>query len=134
MAGPNTEAPSMYKQPSRKGKRAWRKNVDLTEVQEGLENVRDEIIKTGGGIAEKDGNELFATDTAGDVEIAKKHQHGRKLLKADEILALRSAVPGLEGRKKRKADDAVAGSTKRQKTGSYVSHKELQRLKAVADG
>ncbi len=40
-----TEAPKQFKQPSRKGKKAWRKNVDLTEVQEGLEVVRDEIIK-----------------------------------------------------------------------------------------
>lgn len=38
-------APAQYKQPSRKGKKAWRKNVDVTEVQEGLEEVRDELIK-----------------------------------------------------------------------------------------
>jgi nucleolar protein 53 len=39
------EAPQQHKQPSRKGKKAWRKNVDVTEIQEGLEEVRDEIIK-----------------------------------------------------------------------------------------
>ena len=39
------EAPQQYKQPSRKGKKAWRKNVDVTEIQEGLEEVRDEVIK-----------------------------------------------------------------------------------------
>ena len=38
-------APQQYKQPSRKGKKAWRKNVDVSEIQEGLENVRDEVIK-----------------------------------------------------------------------------------------
>ena len=38
-------APQQYKQHSRKGKRAWRKNVDVSEIQEGLENVREEIIK-----------------------------------------------------------------------------------------
>ena len=37
-------APAQYKQPSRKGKKAWRKNVDVTEVQSGLEEVRDQII------------------------------------------------------------------------------------------
>jgi len=42
---PSTEAPRQFKQPSRKGKKAWRKNVDLTEVQEGLEAVRQEIIQ-----------------------------------------------------------------------------------------
>jgi nucleolar protein 53 len=38
-------APQQHKQPSRKGKKAWRKNVDVTEIQEGLEEVRDELIK-----------------------------------------------------------------------------------------
>jgi hypothetical protein len=38
-------APQQHKQPSRKGKKAWRKNVDVTEIQEGLEEVRDEITK-----------------------------------------------------------------------------------------
>lgn len=38
-------APAQHKQPSRKGKKAWRKNVDVTEIQEGLEEVREEIIK-----------------------------------------------------------------------------------------
>lgn len=39
------EAPQQYKQPSRKGKRAWRKNVDVSEVQEGLRLLKDEEIK-----------------------------------------------------------------------------------------
>lgn len=39
------EAPRQFSQPSRKGKKAWRKNVDVTEVQEGLENVREEEIQ-----------------------------------------------------------------------------------------
>jgi nucleolar protein 53 len=38
-------APQQPKQPSRKGKRAWRKNVDVSEIQDGLEVVRDEVIK-----------------------------------------------------------------------------------------
>ena len=38
-------APQQYKQSSRKGKKAWRKNVDVTDIQEGLEEVRDELIK-----------------------------------------------------------------------------------------
>jgi hypothetical protein len=38
-------APQQHKQSSRKGKKAWRKNVDVTEIQEGLEELRDEVIK-----------------------------------------------------------------------------------------
>ena len=39
------EAPQQYKQPSRKGKKAWRKNVDVSEVQTGLEDAREEVIQ-----------------------------------------------------------------------------------------
>jgi hypothetical protein len=38
-------APQQFKQPSRKGKKAWRKNVDITDVQSGLERLREEIIQ-----------------------------------------------------------------------------------------
>ena len=38
-------APQTHGQRSRKGKKAWRKNVDVSEIQEGLENAREEVIK-----------------------------------------------------------------------------------------
>lgn len=41
----NPDAPQQHKQPSRKGKKAWRKNVDISEVQHGLEELNDQIIK-----------------------------------------------------------------------------------------
>ena len=40
-------APSQRNQSSRKGKRAWRKNVDLDEVEEGLEELRAEERASG---------------------------------------------------------------------------------------
>ena len=40
-------APSQRTQSSRKGKRAWRKNVDLDEVEEGLEEIRAEERVSG---------------------------------------------------------------------------------------
>jgi hypothetical protein len=40
-------APSQHNQGSRKGKRAWRKNVDIGEVEEGLEGMRAEERVTG---------------------------------------------------------------------------------------
>ena len=43
--GPSQEAPQQHKQPSRKGKKAWRKNVNVTDVQVGLEEAREEVIK-----------------------------------------------------------------------------------------
>lgn len=39
------EAPQQHNQKSRKGKKAWRKNVDVTEIDAGLEAARDEVIK-----------------------------------------------------------------------------------------
>lgn len=43
-------APSQQNQPSRKGKRAWRKNVDIGQVEEKLEELREEerILGCGG--------------------------------------------------------------------------------------
>lgn len=38
-------APAQPKQPSRKGKKAWRKNVDVSDVQKGLEEAREEVIQ-----------------------------------------------------------------------------------------
>lgn len=35
-------APSQPSQSSRKGKKAWRKNVDIEEVEQGLEEIRAE--------------------------------------------------------------------------------------------
>ncbi|PMD35886.1 putative 60S ribosomal biogenesis protein Nop53 [Hyaloscypha variabilis F] len=126
-------APQQHKQPSRKGKKAWRKNVDVTDIQEGLEEVREELIK-GGVIVEKDSADLFTLDLAGDAAIPKKYLRGSKPLKADEIIAQRSAVSPVS-QKKRAGDKTSDGviQPKRQRT-SYLSHKELSRLRNVADG
>jgi nucleolar protein 53 len=44
--GPTSgDAPQTFNQPSRKGKKAWRKNVDITEVQQGLKDLNEEIIQ-----------------------------------------------------------------------------------------
>lgn len=39
------EAPKTYNQPSRKGKKAWRKNVDVSEVEKGLVDLNNEVIR-----------------------------------------------------------------------------------------
>ncbi|CAL3967184.1 hypothetical protein PZA11_003568 [Diplocarpon coronariae] len=126
-------APQQHKQPSRNGKKAWRKNVDVTEIQQGLEEVRDELI-TGGVIVEKPSADLFTLDTAGDVGIQKKYLKNSKPLKADEIIAQRSLVPSVSLKKRpgEKTTDGIL-QTKRQRT-SYVSHKELTRLRKIANG
>ncbi|KAI9052978.1 hypothetical protein LZ554_003249 [Drepanopeziza brunnea f. sp. 'monogermtubi'] len=126
-------APQQHNQKSRKGKKAWKKNVDVTDIQDGLEEVRDEIL-TGGVVAEKASSELFTLDSAGDVGIQRKVLKGSKPLKADEIIAQRSVIPAVSV-KKRAGENTTDGilEPKRQRT-SYVSHKELTRLRKIANG
>jgi nucleolar protein 53 len=87
-----------------------------------------------GVIAEKDSADLFTIDTAGDAEIGKQNLKSSKPLRADEIVAKRSAVPAVSLRK-RPGDKTTDGviERKRQRV-SYVSHKELTRLQNIADG
>ncbi len=127
-------APATYSQPSRKGKKAWRKNVDVTEVEQGLEELNNEIIE-GGVLAERPSEELFTLDTVGDASIPRRFQRPTsKTLKADEIIAARSAVAAVPLRK-RPGDKTTDGiiPAKRLRT-QYVTRKELNRLRKVADG
>lgn len=34
------ERPAQYKQSSRKGKKAWRKNIDLTDIEKSIETQK----------------------------------------------------------------------------------------------
>ncbi|KAJ5745672.1 hypothetical protein N7520_010854 [Penicillium odoratum] len=129
----SVEAPRQFKQPSRKGKKAWRKNVDVTEVQEGLRQLNEEEIK-GGLISEKPSDELFILDTTGNEEVRKQISKKHKPLKADEIIAQRSVIPALDGRKRINSnitDGVIEPKTKKHRK-DWVSNKELQRLKQVA--
>ncbi|KAI2614299.1 P60-like protein [Hypoxylon fragiforme] len=131
--GPTT-APATYSQPSRKGKKAWRKNVDVTEVQKGLEELNEEILK-GGVIAEKPSEELFVIDTVGDASLTKKFpKHTSKSLKADEIIAARSVIPAVDSRKRPgdKTTDGIIPAKRPRR--EYVTQKELAQLRKVADG
>lgn len=86
-----------------------------------------------GVVAEKDSADLFIVDTAGDVATAKKIPKVKNL-KADEIISARSATPAVSSRK-RPGDKTTDGilPVKRQRT-NYVTHKDLARIKKVADG
>ncbi|KAA8649949.1 hypothetical protein EYZ11_001009 [Aspergillus tanneri] len=127
------EAPRQYSQPSRKGKKAWRKNVDVTEVQEGLRVLKEEEIK-GGILAEKPSDELFTIDTTGSSEIRKLVEKQHKPLRSDEIIAQRSAIPGVDTRKRQNSkvtDGVIEPKSKKQKS-DWVSRKDWLRLKQVA--
>ncbi|CAG8515056.1 9672_t:CDS:2 [Acaulospora colombiana] len=80
-------------QPSRKGKKAWRKNVDITEIEETLEEIRNEERVLGGKIQELPTEKLFFIDTQGDVEVQKKIKKRLAKLRIDQILESRSKIP-----------------------------------------
>jgi len=103
-------------QPSRKGAKAWRKNIDIQDVQKGLEEVQDQIVASGGVVSERTDATLFEVDLAGDQRVVKR-MAAEKPLKADEILKKRSAVPGLSSQKRRRHE---------------ISFAERERLKKIA--
>jgi nucleolar protein 53 len=137
-----TAAPSTSSQSSRKSKRAWRKNIDISTVTTGLENRREEIITHGRPLSEKTQNELFVIDDVGagkdEVDKWKKNKVG-KVLKQDEILGRRSAVPALLNERKRLREDEGKGrigdgivAVKKPRT-EWVSKKEVSRIRNNLD-
>ncbi|KAJ3052840.1 Glioma tumor suppressor candidate region protein 2 [Rhizophlyctis rosea] len=82
-------------QPSRKGKKAWRKNTDVGDVEEQLDELRNEV-RLGGKIHEKTDDQLFFTDKTGDAELRKKRQN--RPLRIEEILKPQSAFDGIRSR------------------------------------
>ncbi|KAF7357047.1 Ribosome biogenesis protein NOP53 [Mycena venus] len=117
-------APSQHNQPSRKGKKAWRKNVDLQEVEAGIEELRAEERATGYGsllllassaypsdstfLHKQQDDQLFVIDVKGDEKIRSSlPKFKASELTSTKILAQRSAVPAVVSRtttvKKRKS-------------------------------
>ena len=93
------------------------------------------LTPLSGIIAEKPSESLFTLDTKGDIGIQRKVLKGTKTLRADEIIAQRSAVLAVSVRKRSGEVNATDGiiPSKRQRT-NYISHKELTRLRNIADG
>ncbi|WEW57778.1 hypothetical protein PRK78_003245 [Emydomyces testavorans] len=129
----NIEAPRQYTQPSRKGKKAWRKHVDVSEIQEGLRQLREEEIQ-GGVLAEKPSEELFIIDKIGSKKLEGRPAKARKALKADEILGLRSAVTAVDSRKRAnsKVTDGIVEPKSKRTRKDWVTREEWLRLKKVA--
>ncbi|BEJ14524.1 hypothetical protein CspHIS471_0402910 [Cutaneotrichosporon sp. HIS471] len=122
-------APAQPKQSSRKGKKAWRKNVDITAVEAGLEAARAEERLTGGTVETRSNDALFTIDTEGDVAMTQqvRRKREKKPLRSLAVLQERSAVPSLTSRAKAPAAPKNISSTEK---------KRLRRtaLKAEAEG
>jgi nucleolar protein 53 len=83
-------------------------------------------------LTERPAEELFVSDIKGADDVQADFNKRHKPLKANEIIAQRSKVPAVDTRK-RKTDGITTGSSKRNKNGTYVSHKDLQHLRSVAN-
>ncbi|KDR76926.1 hypothetical protein GALMADRAFT_66490 [Galerina marginata CBS 339.88] len=118
-------APSQLNQSSRKGKRAWRKNVDLGDVEETLEEIRAEERVTGTALHKMQDTELFQIDTKGDDKI--RHtlpRYSAAQLTSTKILAQRSAVPAVFSR--------ITSSSSLNKRKALLSREEKERLMRIA--
>ncbi|KAJ7881152.1 ribosome biogenesis protein Nop53/GLTSCR2 [Mycena leptocephala] len=114
-------APSQHNQPSRKGKKAWRKNVDLQEVEEGMEGLRAEERATGTYLHKQQDDQLFVIDVKGDEKLRSSlPKYKASELTSTKILAQRSAVP------------AVVSRTTAQKRKSPLSSEDKNRLLRIS--
>ncbi|KAK6465324.1 ribosome biogenesis protein Nop53/GLTSCR2 [Scheffersomyces coipomensis] len=101
-------------QSSRKGKRAWRKNIDINDVESGLEQARDQEIITGKKRTnhdEDDDEEAdFIIDDKPCTTIINKTQV--KKLKSTEILTNKSKIPALINKNKKQDKTTIQGVKK----------------------
>ncbi|OCH90470.1 tumor suppressor protein Gltscr2 [Obba rivulosa] len=92
-------APAQLNQSSRKGKKAWRKNIDIEDVEEVLEGLRAEERITGSTVQKKTDEELFQIDVKGDENVRRSlPKFSPSQLTSAKILAQRSAVPAIVSR------------------------------------
>lgn len=125
----STGQPAQHKQASRKGKAAWRKNVDLTSTEAALEELRAEERATGGATHAQSDQALFVEDRAGDDRTARRVRSQRPLRSLD-VLRSRTAVPAVSART-RAGFDAGSGAEARARAAG-MPKKMQDRLRRIA--
>lgn len=109
--------PSNKKQSSRKSKASWRKNIDLTQTEQSLENERISQRIGLPIISKNDSNSsLFIEDRKGDSnksdkELGLTKKSKKKPLKSLEILSQKSAVPAFSNKSQRAGVDNLTKKT-----------------------
>ncbi|VVT55763.1 uncharacterized protein SAPINGB_P004726 [Magnusiomyces paraingens] len=135
--------PETKSQKSRKSKKAWRKNIDLGDVEQGLDAAREYERAFGvkeAEISKAEDDSLFTVDTEGDVGLKSRRERAVKPMKIDQILEKKytegkkgqmySNHPGLSNANS--AIQQVTLNKKLNKKRHNVSSKELERLKRLA--
>ncbi|KZS99802.1 P60-like protein [Laetiporus sulphureus 93-53] len=120
-------APAQHTQGSRRGKRAWRKHVDIGEIETGMEELRAEERTHGTFLQKRTNDELFVIDATGDDRIRAslpkltRIKFSPALTTAAKILAQRSAVPAVFSR-------TTTSNTLKRKSSVHLTHEEKGRL------
>ncbi|KAN0139189.1 Ribosome biogenesis protein Nop53/GLTSCR2 [Lactarius tabidus] len=126
-------APAQHNQSSRKGKKAWRKNVDIEDLEEKLESLREEERTLGSTLQKKTDSELFVVDTKGDDKVRKSlPRFSRASLKSHQIITQRSAIPAVYARPRKSLVSArdkerllrIARKDRRGPLNSIVDHSQ----------
>lgn len=131
-----TQRPNQYKQSSRKGKKAWRKNIDLTDIEQSIE-IKSNLEITHGttDMTSLEDQSLFQVDTEGD-EILKskliKRKQIKKNLKSTEILDSIKSNSKIGALLHHNHTGKSESNNKKKNGIQGVSKKELNKLMALA--
>ena len=123
--------PAQYRQASRKGKKAWRKNIDLSATEAALEDLREQERAEGVPAHKRSNAELFMEDRSGQETTLARQAREKRKLKSQEILAHRSAVPAMQ-QKARSSFQLPDDSTAAKAAAAGLPPKFKKRLRMLA--
>ena len=107
----------MKTQPSRKGSKAWRKNIDIKQEEQA---IQDKVTREILGLDDQT-TDLFVIDTNGSEALKKE----AKKLKIDQELELKSKVGAIVPKLRKNASIEVDNGFKVRK----VSKNDLKKIK-----
>lgn len=118
----------MVSKTSRKGKKSWRKNVDIGGIEELLDELRTEETMGGTKIHQRSSAELFFTDVTGDQEVKKRLKV--RQLHVDQILKPQSsAFDGIVTKKSKSSTTVVDIGYKKRPISKCI----LKKIETMAE-
>lgn len=123
--------PAQYRQASRKGKKAWRKHIDLSSTEAALEDLREQERAEGVPAHKRSNAELFMEDRSGQETTLARQAREKRKLKSQEILAHRSAVPAMQ-QKARSSFQLPDDSSAAKAAAAGLPPKFKKRLRMLA--
>lgn len=103
--------PAQFKQSSRKGKRAWRKNINLGELENTQQSPNEATNEQPGT--------LFVVDAVGEHEAVRLPVKAARILHQDRVLGLSAAIPSVPSHKR-----------SRDRTGTSLVTQFSKRIRA----